>query len=196
MTALPQLVWFKRDLRICDHDALAAVATAGPVLPFVAIEPGWWQGNDMAGRHYAFFRECADELANTLSACVATLHVHRGNVIALLERASAAFGPFVLWAHQETGNAWTYARDGEVRGWMRAHGLQFQEPTQLGVRRGSALDRDRWTRDWDAQMAQPLRLAPDRIEGLALVGSESIPAQLDCLPDDPIPGRQRGGRET
>lgn len=191
---LPQLVWFKRDFRMADNDALVSAAEAGPVLPFMAIEPGWWRGDDMAGRHYAFARECAIELGDALTTCGATLHVHCGDVVVLLECALATHGPFVLWAHQETGNAWSHARDREVRSWMRERSLTFHEFVQNGVRRGSALDRDRWAREWDAQMAQPLRAAPVRIKGLTLDGGSTLPERLDCLVHDPIAERQRGGR--
>ncbi|MDZ7822936.1 MAG: deoxyribodipyrimidine photo-lyase [Ahrensia sp.] len=35
-----QVVWFKRDLRIHDHAALAAAASRGKILPLYIIEPG------------------------------------------------------------------------------------------------------------------------------------------------------------
>ena len=36
------VVWFKRDLRVCDHPALAHAATQGDVLPLFVFEPGYW----------------------------------------------------------------------------------------------------------------------------------------------------------
>lgn len=39
-----ELVWFKRDLRVHDHAALAAAVASGrPVLPLYIIEPELWQ---------------------------------------------------------------------------------------------------------------------------------------------------------
>ena len=111
MVPTPQLVWFKRDLRIVDHAALSAAVAAGPVIPFLALEPEWWAGDDMSGRQYAFFAESAGELSDTLSELGAELHVHYGDIISFLEQALLSHGRFTLWAHQETGNAWTYARD-------------------------------------------------------------------------------------
>ena len=194
MTAMGQLVWLKRDLRIEDHAALAGAAAAGPVLPFVAIEPDWWAGDDMAGRQYAFFRESAAELATALDALGVRLHVHLGDVTALLDRALADLGPFALWAHQETGNAWSHDRDRAVRGWMRDRRLPFNEPAQHGVRRGRALNRDHWARDWDRQMTAPIVAVPARLEPLTLTGASSLPSMLDTLAPDPIVVRQPGGR--
>lgn len=45
MTGSPTLLWFRRDLRLADHDALsAAIARGGPVIPVVindAVVQGW-----------------------------------------------------------------------------------------------------------------------------------------------------------
>ena len=38
----PQLVWFKRDLRVQDHRPLAIAAERGPVIPLYVIEPELW----------------------------------------------------------------------------------------------------------------------------------------------------------
>ena len=45
MAAL-QIVWFKRDLRIVDHQPLAAAAERGLVLPLYVVEPELWQQPD------------------------------------------------------------------------------------------------------------------------------------------------------
>lgn len=196
MSGIPQLVWFKRDLRVHDHEALNAAASTGPILPFLAIEQDWWVGDDMSARQYAFFAECASELIEALADRAVSLHVHIGDVTALLEQALAAYGPFALWAHQETGNAWSFGRDVAVRRWMRAHSLAFHEPVQNGVRRGSALNRDRWARDWDAQMHKPMAAAPPHISGLALTSSVALPSMLTLFAPDLITMRQPGGRQA
>ena len=190
----PQLVWFKRDLRILDHDALARAAAAGPVLPLLVIEPDWWTLPDASGRHYAFFRECAAELADALAGIGLALHVHVGDVLDVLDRALARHGPFTLWAHQETGNAWSFARDRAVRRWIRDRGLSFHEAMQSGVWRGARLDRDRWARDWDAVMAAPQAMLPARVTGLTLPGAAALPDAVPGMAHDPCPGRQQGGR--
>ena len=42
MAAL-QIVWFKRDLRIVDHQPLEAAVERGLVLPLYVVEPELWQ---------------------------------------------------------------------------------------------------------------------------------------------------------
>ncbi len=49
-----QIVWFKRDLRVEDHRALAEAAAQGPVLPLYIAEPEYWCQPDASGRQWAF----------------------------------------------------------------------------------------------------------------------------------------------
>ncbi|TNF64683.1 MAG: hypothetical protein EP307_01975, partial [Rhodobacteraceae bacterium] len=44
------ILWFKRDLRIDDHPALARAAALGPVLPVYVVEPEYWRQDDVSGR--------------------------------------------------------------------------------------------------------------------------------------------------
>jgi deoxyribodipyrimidine photo-lyase len=60
--------WFKRDLRVHDHAALAAAAERGRVLPLFIVEPALWHQPDYAGRHWAFAAECLAELRVQLTA--------------------------------------------------------------------------------------------------------------------------------
>jgi len=72
------IVWFKRDLRIHDHAALAAAAEQGAVLPLFIVEPVLRQQPDYAGRHWAFAAECLDELRAQLVALGQPLVVRVG----------------------------------------------------------------------------------------------------------------------
>ena len=50
-----QIVWFKRDLRVEDHQPLVAATQAGACLPLYILEPELWRQPDMSGRHYASY---------------------------------------------------------------------------------------------------------------------------------------------
>ena len=56
------IVWFKRDVRIYDHEALTQAAKHGPVLPIYILEPDLWHQPDMSYRHYLFLQDCLSEL--------------------------------------------------------------------------------------------------------------------------------------
>jgi deoxyribodipyrimidine photo-lyase len=191
-----QIVWFKRDLRAVDHDPLAEAAAAGPVLPLYIVEPGLWQQPDAAGRHWAFIRESLVELRATLAAMGQPLVVRSGEAVAILEALRQQQTIAAFWSHEETGNAWTFARDRAVAGWARAHDITWHERRQFGVIRGLR-DRTGWAREWDRLMRRPPLPTPARLPTLASIDPGSIPDKPDPgLSDDPCPGRQAGGRRA
>ena len=57
-----QVVWFKRDLRLVDHQPLLQASLRGPVLPLVVVEPQLWQQADASARQWAFCAESLEEL--------------------------------------------------------------------------------------------------------------------------------------
>ena len=155
-----QVVWFKRDLRLDDHNALVMAAEAGPVLPLLVVEPEYWQTPDTSDRQYRWWSGCAQALASDIATHGGKLAVHTGTVIEALERILAEHGPFRLVAHQETGNWWTFQRDIAVRRWCRDKQIAFEEPMQFGIWRGSSLNRDKWSKMWDRFMEQPMYPVP------------------------------------
>ena len=72
------IVWFKRDLRVVDHEALAMASKRGPVLPLYIFEPMLWRQPDMSRRHYQFLKACLGELSASLEAIGQKLIIKRG----------------------------------------------------------------------------------------------------------------------
>ena len=64
-----------------------------------------------------------------------------------------------LHAHEETGNAHTFARDLAVGRWYRAHGVGWHEVPQFGVVR-RLQNRSTWQPRWEALMAAPMVTLP------------------------------------
>jgi len=192
-----QVVWFKRDLRLHDHAALAQAAAHGPVLCLYIVEPGLWAQPDAASRHYRFVIESLRELYVALRRQGGRLHVVTGEAVAVLDRLHA-LAPFAaLHSHEETGNGASFARDRAVGAWCRAHGVAWHEYPQFGVVR-RLRDRDTWQGRWEAHVAAPLLDVPGRIDFAPLPWAEPPPpsaAELGLADDDP-PRRQPGGRKA
>jgi deoxyribodipyrimidine photo-lyase len=149
------VVWFKRDLRLHDHAALADAAAHGPLLCLYVIEPSLWAQPDAARQHYEFILESLRELARALKALGGRLHVRTGEVTEVLTQLHtlAPFGRLV--SHEETGNALTFERDKAVARWCRAHGVAWQEFAQFGVVR-RLKSRNHWLSHWAAHtQAEP-----------------------------------------
>ena len=53
----PELVWFKRDLRITDHSPLVAAAKRGQVICLYIYEPDLIGADDFSKRHLLFIND-------------------------------------------------------------------------------------------------------------------------------------------
>lgn len=189
-----RLVWFKRDLRVHDHAALAQAAQLGPVLCLYIIEPSYWQSPDSSQRQFIFLRECLRDLYMQLQALGAPLVVVTGEVVEVLERLHQNSPLIEIYSHQETGNALTYARDLAVADWCRSHQITWHEYRQHGAIRRLA-SRNQWNRHWAALMDSP-------VHTVAAVNSAALPWARETWPvwqdwerpEDHPAQLQRGGR--
>ena len=200
----PQIVWFKRDLRLRDHCALVAAAEAGPVIGLVVYEPSLWAQPDSSGRHAAFYAECLRELQHAADKHGLVVLVAKGEMPDLLAHLLDTIGRFALWSHEETGNDASYARDRAVAAWCRARGISWRELPQNAVVRCLS-DRDDWARLWESRMEPSPHMVPalqplpaDLLSVLA--GRSTALRHDDRAPwttlgqTDNCPGRQAGGR--
>lgn len=194
MTA-PTLVWFKRDLRIHDHPALALAGAH--VLPVYVIEPEQWGQPDASARQWAFTIESLQSLRADLAALGQPLILRMGEAVAELARLCTRHKITRIVSHEETGTDWSFARDKRVAAWARDAGVEWIELPQSGVVR-RLRSRDGWQGRRDAFMRADQAAA----HPLSPLGTD-VPT-LDHLPDaralrlapDPCPHRQRGGRAS
>ncbi len=188
------VVWFKRDLRLADHRALSDAAQRGRILPLFVAEPELWRQKDMSARQWGFVSECLHELRAELAELGQPLIVRVGDVVQVLSNIHQQFGVAGLWSHEETGNAWTFGRDRDVKSWCRCNGVPWTEARQSGVIRGLK-SRTGWARRWDRFMAETTTAAPVALAPLEDIASGSIPTASELgLAADPCPDRQAGGR--
>ena len=162
----PQLVWFKRDLRVADHEPLARAAEHGPVIALYVYEPSVLRSAEFDACHLDFINDCLEELRDSLARLGCPLLVRTGECPEVLEELRRAHGFRTLWSHEETGLEVTYARDRRVAAWCREQGIEWRELPQCGVIR-RLRDRDGWARRWDQRMSQALLAAPARIDTVA-----------------------------
>ena len=188
-----QIVWFKRDLRVCDHEALSRAAAQGPVLPLYIVEPGLWRQPDASGRHWGFLREGLDSLRKELADLGQPLVIRHGDAVEILRELTERHPVSSVWSHQETGNGWTFGRDRAVGAMLRERAIPWHEVRQHGVVRGRT-DRDRWSQQWERLMAAPLFATP-QLPPLTGVDTGVLPDwPTEGLPRDDCPGRQTAGR--
>ena len=184
------IVWFKRDLRIVDHEPLARACRAGVVLPIFCWEPTVVQTNDYAMQHQAFIQECLAELTYALKGMGLNIHIWSNGVIDALNHIHAKMPIAAIYSHEETGNLATYNIDIAVKKWCQYHRIYWHESTQNGVVR-HLKNRNHWNGIWEQRMNTAIHQLPTHILG-ATLNPPNTPIPIAAGADKPA--RQKGGR--
>jgi deoxyribodipyrimidine photo-lyase len=190
-----QAVWFKRDLRVEDHTALARAVAAGPVLCVYAVELEHWQQPCTSNRQWQFVRDCLLSLDEQLTALGTEIEIHVAPVVEMLDALHRRLGSFTLHSHQETGGLWTYARDRAVAAWCRSHSVLWHEYPQDGVVRPVSRRGRRFKEHWDAWVMAPLARLPTEPSWLKPARDQTVSLLPTDVKFDPLPceDRQTGG---
>jgi deoxyribodipyrimidine photo-lyase len=183
------LLWFKRDLRIHDHPALAFAARDDHVIPLYIFEPEYWRLPDTSGRQFAFLQESLADLQMNLRGLGSDLVIRAGDAIDVMANIYRTVKFDRMVSHEETGNAWTYARDRRVAAWARGQSICWTELPQSGVVR-RLQGRDGWAGRRNAFIARVPSVVPRELPPCTLP-SDPIP---NLSLSDPCPNRQPGGR--
>ena len=188
------IVWFKRDLRIQDNEALTQASLKGPVLPLYILEPELWQQADMSYRHYIFLIECLNNLDQELQKIGQKLIIKIGNAVDILSDIHRRHHINALCSHQETWNGWTYERDKAVKKWCKSNHVAWHEPTQNGVIR-RLNNRNGWAENWHAQMIRSIISSPTYLQPIS-EETHTMPShkELGLNKDIASSYRQKGGR--
>ena len=187
------LVWFKRDLRITDNAVLAEAAARGPVVPLYIVEPDLWAEPDASGRQWAFVSECLEKLRADLTPLGMPLVVRMGDAVDVLSDMINTHSIDLILSHEETGNAWTYARDQRVAAWAKGQGVIWREMPQVGVVRRLP-SRNGWAAQRETAMRKPQVVPPKALAPLDIAAG-TIPSTRDLGLTDHCPDRQTGGRD-
>ena len=80
----PQILWFRRDLRLSDHAALLAAAQAGPVIPVFILDDATPKHRKMGGASRWWLHHSLKSLDASLRAKGSQLILRRGKVTDIL----------------------------------------------------------------------------------------------------------------
>jgi deoxyribodipyrimidine photo-lyase len=189
---MAHVVWLKRDLRIDDHDALAAAVAAGTCVILYVYEPEYYASAEFDPSHHHFIDECLADLEHAVHERGGRITYRCGAMPDVLELLSREITIESIHSHEETGNAITYARDRRVRAWCDARGVPWHEYAQTGVVR-RLRSRDGWAKAWEARMLRPIVATPVRIV-LADLAHEGRRTLADLgIADRPKPDALHGG---
>ena len=156
------ILWFKRDLRVKDNEALIESLKDRDILPIYIVEKELWRQKTYSDRQWQFCKESLIDLRNSLENIGQPLIIRTGKVIEIFDEISNKFNIKGIYSHQETGDYFTYKRDKEVRKWASMKKIIWKEYLQFSVFRGN-LDRNNWSKKWKKNMEKKLLLEPSNI---------------------------------
>jgi deoxyribodipyrimidine photo-lyase len=196
MAQTPRIVWFKRDLRINDHGPLLTASQSNaPIIPLYIVEPEYWKQPFASRRHWHFIHDCLCDLDSALAEMGQNLIVKVGDACDVIKELHLEHHVSDVYAHEETGNLWTYKRDIAVEKLCLNDGIALHtSPTNGVVRR--LRSRDDWSKIRNARMAEKILPKPDILPSFPSCRSDILPAKngpIFC--DIPIGTVQKGGRK-
>ena len=190
-----QIIWFKRDLRTSDHKPIYQASKSKiPLLPIYIVEPEYWEQAFASRRHWHFIHDCLIELRQDLKQLGQGLIVRVGSVVDIFKEFSEQYYIKNIYAHEETGNQWTYNRDIKVQKWCKNNNILLNEFPTNGVVRGLK-NRSEWSKIRKIRIHDTLIKTPLSLTPLVDVEEGAIPEKHDLIFKNDFKGKvQKGGR--
>lgn len=194
------VVWFKRDLRLLDHEPLVtAIASGEKILLLYVFEPLWVQDSHYSSMHCNFIKESLSDLQRQLDPFRTKILVVEGEIIEVFTKLFVIQPITQLFSHQETGMKMTFDRDKSVQQWCNERKISWKQSVSNGVFRGLK-NRKNWMTDWLTFISADLQNA-DMANG-QFISSTSLSAtfelhfKIPSLHTERNPQLQKGGTKT
>ena len=171
------IVWFRRDLRVHDHPALAhALAGFERVLPVFVVDPGVLDGRWPSANRRWFLAGALTSLRSELAARGAPLVIIRGNPAEAVPRLAHELGAQAVVVSRDRA-PYGRARDEQVAAALHGAGIDLVAGNGLYVHEPESIGRDGggafrvfspFHRRWRELPVREVLPAPERIEAPAL----------------------------
>ena len=150
------IVWFKRDLRLSDHQPLLRASEGKfPLLLIYFYEPLVINYTDSDERHWRFAQQSLIELNKVLSPFSHCIHTIHSEVLPALRKIVEVFEVNSVFSHEEIGNHITYLRDQSVAKFCEEKNISWNEYPTNGVIRGLK-NRKAFGQKWMQTMSEPM----------------------------------------
>ena len=148
------IVWFKRDLRLTDHEPLTLAQAQGlPILLLYCFEPSVMNYDASDRRHWRFVYQSLQDMQSKLDGIHARIHVFHQEVIPVFEALNQQYNIKAIFSHQEIGNKITYDRDLAVKEYCLINNIAWKESRHNGVIR-KLKSRKEWQQRWKETMLE------------------------------------------
>ena len=149
------VVWFKRDLRLHDNEAIFNALQSKKRILFVYVfENSLLNDPHYNTRHWNFIKQSINDINEDLLQYKTKLLTVTSEVITVFNQLQNYYKIDSVFSHQETGLLVTYNRDKDFARYCRNNNIKWIENNNNGVLRG-LLNRDDWFEKWDDFMESP-----------------------------------------
>ena len=146
------VVWFKKDLRLCDHLPLYhAIKDGLPTLLLFFFEPSVIALHEQSERHWTFAKESIQALQKTLAPFQAKVYCFENEVIPVFKAILTHYQINTVYSHQEIGQKVTFDRDKAFTKFCKYQNIRWVEFQRDGIIRGLK-DRNGWNDKWKEVM--------------------------------------------
>jgi deoxyribodipyrimidine photo-lyase len=149
------VVWFKRDLRLFDHEPLhRALQSREKVLLLYIFEPMLLEDKHYSKRHIDFIKQSLQAMQEELLKYHTQILVITSDALSAFEKIHQQFGIRRIYSHQETGIKITFDRDKTISVFCKNNNIEWLESVHNGVFRGMR-NREVWRDQWFEIMETP-----------------------------------------
>ena len=194
-----KIVWFKRDLRLHDNEALfRALESEEQTLLLYIFEPSLVSDPHYSQRHFDFIKQSLEELQKQLKPYETQILILESEVVDAFEKINQMQPISTIYSHQETGIQLTFNRDKAVMAFCKKHKIVWNEYITNGVKRGLS-NRATWKDDWCEFMdLEPFPFHPKSNSFLSeelvdAIGAQFTLVDLTTSKNTPF---QKGGTST
>ncbi len=155
------IVWFKRDLRLTDHEPLYyALQSELPLLLIYIFEPSVMAYHDSDVRHWRFVFESLKEMNERLKTTNTQIYIFHNEAKEVFEMLEYQFNIHSIFSSEEIGNGLTYERDKAMKILFSNNHILWNEYQTNGIVRGLKT-RQNWEKLWENQMTKQPNLVKE-----------------------------------
>ena len=152
------VVWFKRDLRLQDNEAISnALKSKKRTLLLYAFENILLNDSHYSERHFNFIKESIQDLNRQLKPQNTKVLAINSDIISAFNNLQEFYKIDTIFSHVETGILVTYNRDKEFKRYCRNNVINWIENKNNGVERG-LVNRDNWFESVETYMQKDLEV--------------------------------------
>jgi deoxyribodipyrimidine photo-lyase len=190
------IVWFKRDLRLQDNEALHnAIQTGQPTLLLYVFEKSLENDEHYSARQWNFIKQSIVDLNAQLKNYNTKILSISSEVLETFNSIQEIYKIDTVFSHQETGLKITYERDKSFKRFCKNNQINWVENINNGIFR-NLKNRNNWVAEWEKYMNKPQFVFDNSpknfidLEAINALETQFNKVNLETIPDTIF---QKGG---